>query len=207
MQTIVWDIDDVLNSLMRDWFTHLWLPQRPACGLSYEDLRENPPHRVLHIECEEYLASLDAFRGSPEARAMQPNPDLLEWFRAHGREYRHVALTARPLESAPHAAEWLFRHFGAWFRCFGVVPTRPDLAAPRYDRNKADFLRWLDAADYLVDDSPVNIEQARALGLRTFLYPQPWNAAAAANRVPAFGRPGLGAPIASAACEPIAMSQ
>jgi hypothetical protein len=161
----------------------------------------------LHIECEEYLASLDAFRASPEARAMQPNPDLLEWFRAHGSEYRHVALTARPLESAPHAAEWLFRHFGAWFRCFGVVPTRLDLTAPRYDRHKGDFLRWLDAADYFVDDSPANIEQARALGLRTLLYPQPWNTADPGNRVPAFRRRNPGAPVASAGSERIAMSQ
>ena len=75
-------------------------------------------------------------------------------------------------------------------------PPGQDLTAPRYDRDKGDFLRWLDTADYFVDDSPANIEQARALGLRTLLYPQPWNTAAAGNRVPAFGRRSRGAPIA-----------
>jgi len=179
MRTIVWDIDDVLCPLMRDWFALAWKPEHPECTLTYDDIRENPPHRVLGIERADYLASLDAFRSSDIAGRMQPNAELLDWFQRKGDSSRHVALTARPLESAPEAAEWLFRHFGRWIRCFGFVPSRPDASTPLYDRNKGDFLQWLGSADLLIDDSPENIAQAQALGIETHLYPQPWNDGAA----------------------------
>lgn len=177
MRTIVWDVDDVLNSLMREWFEVTWKPAHPECTLAYSDIRENPPHRSLGIAKEEYLASLDKFRISEEARLLAPNPAIVDWFREHGDAYRHLALTARPLDSAPAAAEWVFRHFGAHFRCFGVVPSRSDTAAPVYDRNKGEFLKWLGIADYFVDDSEENVALAAEAGVRTVLFPQPWNRA------------------------------
>jgi len=176
MLTFVWDIDDVLNDLMHAWFTEEWAPAHPACTLQYADIVENPPHRVLGIPRHEYLESLDRFRTSERARAMQPNPAVLQWFERHGAGHRHMALTARPLSSAPEAAEWLFRHFGKYVRCFGVVPTRLEDGVPRYDSAKADFLEWFGKADYLIDDSAENIAAARRLGVRGLLYPQPWNA-------------------------------
>lgn len=175
MPTFVWDIDDVLNGLMRDWLAEEWLPSHPSCKLTYSDLVENPPHRVLGVPREEYLASLDCFRVSAKAAAMQPNPAILAWFRLHGARHRHLALTARPLGSTPHAAEWLFRHFGGYVRCFGVVPSRLEDGLPQYDQGKDAFLEWFGKADYLIDDSPANIAAARNLGVRGVLYPQPWN--------------------------------
>ena len=88
-----------------------------------------------------------------------------------------MALTARPLSSAPAAAEWVFRNFGEYFRCFGVAPSRPGPAAALYDRDKGDFLRWLGTADFFVDDSAENLAAAQGLGIATILYPQPWNSA------------------------------
>jgi FMN phosphatase YigB (HAD superfamily) len=177
MQTIVWDVDDVLNDLMRAWFTQAWKPAHPECRISYRDLRENPPHRILGVEPCEYLDSLDAFRLSPQARSLEPNPAVLAWLRQYGDRYRHVALTARPLESAPAAAEWLFRHFGGHFRCFGVVPSRSPAGTPHYDGQKAEFLQWLGGADYFIDDSEENVAAARRLEIPSVLYPQPWNRA------------------------------
>lgn len=175
MLTFVWDIDDVLNDLMRSWFTEEWLPGHPECRLAYSDLLENPPHRVLGISKTGYLASLDAFRLSEKARAMAPNGGILDWFRCHGARHRHMALTARPLDSVPYLSEWLFHHFGNYLRFFGVVPARLENGVPRYDTNKEDFLRWFGKADVLIDDSRENIAAARGLGIRNVLYPQPWN--------------------------------
>ena len=175
MQTIVWDVDDVLNDLMAAWFRKAWLPSHPACRVRYEELTENPPHRVLDIPKEEYLASLDAFRVSEAARRLTPNAEILEWLRTYGDRYRHVALTARPLASAGAAADWVFRHFGNYVRCFGVVPSRLDPAAPLYDTDKADFLKWFREADYFVDDSEENVAAVRKLGVHCIVYPQPWN--------------------------------
>ena len=175
MQTIVWDVDDVLNDLMHAWFTSAWQPAHPGSPLRYQDLHDNPPYRSLGIARAEYLASLDAFRISPQARLLAPNPAVLAWLRQYGARFRHVALTARPLESAPAAAEWLFRHFGEYFRCFGVVPSRPDARTPLYDRDKGGFLEWLGRADLFVDDSAENIALAQKAGVRAILYPQPWN--------------------------------
>ena len=47
MLTIVWDVDDVLNDLMAVWFRDAWLPKHAACPVRYEEITENPPHRVL----------------------------------------------------------------------------------------------------------------------------------------------------------------
>jgi len=175
MLTFVWDIDDVLNDLMRAWFTGEWLPKHPGCQLEYSDLCENPPHRVLGISRAEYLGSLDRYRLSEKARLMEPNAAILEWLRGHGARHRHIALTARPLESTPYLAEWLFRHFGNFVRQFGVVPSRLEDGVPRYDVDKRDYLEWFGKADLLVDDSEENIAAAQSLGLENVLYPQPWN--------------------------------
>jgi len=177
MRTIVWDIDDVLNDLMRAWFTSVWKPGHPESQLRYQDIADNPPYRSLGIGEAEYLESLDAFRVSDAARRMAPNAAVLKWLRSYGDGYRHVALTARPLASVPAAAEWLFRHFGGHIRCFGVVPSRPGPETPLYDRDKSDFLRWFGKGDFLVDDCEANLARVRAMGIRTVLYPQPWNGA------------------------------
>jgi len=129
MLTIVWDVDDVLNDLMAAWFRQCWLPAHPDCRVTYAALRENPPHAVLGIEKAEYLLSLDRFRSSDGGRRLAPNPEILRWMGEHGHRFRHMALTARPLASAGDAAEWVFRHFGNYIRCYGVAPVRLDAAA------------------------------------------------------------------------------
>jgi FMN phosphatase YigB (HAD superfamily) len=55
------------------------------------------------------------------------------------------------------------------------VPARTDTGIPIYDRTKGEYLAWLKQGDVLVDDSLENVEQASLLGLKTLLYPQPWN--------------------------------
>ena len=175
MITVVWDVDDVLNDLMRSWFEQGWKPEHVGCGVEYVDLRENPPHRVLGISREQYLASIDAFRKTAAGTHLTPNPELLGWFGEHGSKFRHIALTARPLETAPDMAAWVMHHFGAWIRCFGIVPTRAPQTAPAYDGGKGDYLRWLGKGDVFIDDARENLREAEALGLKTFACPQPWN--------------------------------
>src|SRR5260370_13733632 len=138
MLTIVWDVDDVLNDLMFAWFTDAWKPSHPTCTLSYSEITENPPDRVLGISRSEYLSSLDAFRLSDRARNLQPNSAIVEWLQTNGAGYRHVALTARPLANTPQAAEWLFRHFGAYLRGFGVIPARLPARLPAYHVDKEE---------------------------------------------------------------------
>ena len=175
MNLIVWDIDDVLNGLMRVWFEQHWLPLHPQCGIRYEQIRENPPHRVLGISESEYLASLDEFRVSEAARAMPPNAEIAAWFQTRGAHYRHLALTARPLGAAPAAAEWLYRHFGGYIRTVSVVPSRLEPGLPPYDLTKGEFLGWLEKAAVLVDDSEINIKLAAKAGAQGVVFPQPWN--------------------------------
>lgn len=175
MLTIAWDVDDVLNELMREWFSHAFAPSHPTCRLSYSEITENPPDRVLGISRDEYLASLDSFRVSGRAREMQPNSEVLDWLGKFGADYRHIAVTVRPLDSAPHAAEWVFRHFGTYIRSFSVVPSRPPVGVPVYDDSKAELLRWFGKVDILVDDNEENINAAERAGVRGVLYPRPWN--------------------------------
>lgn len=175
MFTIVWDVDDVLNDLMFQWFTHCWLERTPDCSVTYSELSQNPPYEALGISGSTYLNSLDLFRRTDRALNLQPNSDVLEWMRRHGSKFRHIALTARPLESAPEVAHWVMKHFGAWIRNVGVVPTRTVDNVPVYDRTKGEYLKWLRCGDIMIDDSIENVTQAQSLGLKTLLYPQPWN--------------------------------
>lgn len=175
MLTIAWDVDDVLNDLMQVWFAEIWQPAHPECELQYDGIIENPPDRILGIEQSEYLRSLDVFRSSESARRMEPNREILDWLQLNGANCRHIALTARPLDSVPHAAEWVFRHYGDYLRAFGVVPSRLGAKLPAYDQGKDGFLRWFGGAAVLVDDSAANVRAAEASGVKGVLYPRPWN--------------------------------
>lgn len=176
MITIAWDVDDVLNDLMRSWFEEKWLKDHPGCRVRYEDLTENPPHRLLGAGMEEYLESLDRYRLSRRYQGMHPVRDIEEWFIRRGNRFRHVALTAVPLVAASASAQWVFRHFGPWIRGFHFIPSRREGEnVPAYDEDKAAFLRWLGKIDVLVDDSIDNVNAAKGAGVKGILMPRPWN--------------------------------
>ena len=139
--------------------------------MSYDGIVENPPNRVLGIERSEYLESLDVFRASERARRIDPNGEVLDWLERNGANCRHIALTARPLDTVPHAAEWVFRHFGRHLRAFGVVPSRLGIDAPVYDQGKDGFLMWFGGPSVLVDDSAENVRAAKASASRVFSTP------------------------------------
>ncbi len=177
MRTLAWDVDDVLNNLMEIWLRN-WHEEHPGAVADYASLKQNPPHESLGITFEAYLESLDQIRSSASAHEqLNPNPQITAWLTEHGRRYRHLALTARPVHTAGPAAAWVLGHFGAWIRTVAFVPVRKPGDWPDYDLNKADYLRWLDPDAILIDDSPANVSEAREKGLEAVLFPQPWNAA------------------------------
>ena len=176
MKTIAWDVDDVLNNLMRTWLENCWKRSHPDCRLDYERISVNPPDALLGVNRAEYLTSLDTFRLSESAKTMQPVPEVLAWFYQYGKYYRHLALTAVPLRAASVSAAWVMHYFGAWIRSFHLVPSpRQGEIIPDYDQTKADFLRWWGKVDILVDDNPVNVAAAGNLGIQAFLVARPWN--------------------------------
>jgi hypothetical protein len=176
VKTIVWDVDDVLNDLMRTWFERWWVPAHPDCPKSYNEILENPPHGLLGVSKSEYLTSLDQFRLSQIAREMAPVPEVLAWFQQHGDHFRHIALTTTPLRTAPVSAAWVMNHYGRWIRSFHLVPSpREAEQIPVYDQSKEDFLRWWGRGDILVDDNSRNVGVARDLDIQGVLIPRPWN--------------------------------
>ena len=183
MKTIVWDIDDVLNDCTKIWLESYWLPSHPDCTLKYENLTENPPHGLLGVKREEYLASLDGFRLSPQAQMMIPDAHLLNWFKKNGVRFRHIALTARPRKTVYPAIEWVLRYYSEWFQTFSFVPAeRPGEPPGHPERDKGDFLSWLGKAGYFIDDSPDNVMAAKKLGIEAFLVARPWNSGGLALR-------------------------
>ena len=82
MLTIVWDIDDVLNDLMRDWFTESWLPH--ASGVRACVCRICA--RIRRIACCDIANAEDTSpRSTSFARRRKPErcsriPHLLDWF-------------------------------------------------------------------------------------------------------------------------------
>lgn len=175
MKTLIWDVDDVLNDLTRDWFQRWWLPQHPHCKLAYDEIRENPPQRILSIPLETYLDSLDAFRRE-HGSSLKPDAALLAWFQKNGHRFRHMALTSVPLDFADISAAWVMKHFGYWIRSFNVVPSpRAKTPHPHYDRSKAEFLVWLGASGMMIHDNPATIAGVGRHSIPTLLWPRPWN--------------------------------
>jgi hypothetical protein len=173
---IVWDLDDTLNELMREWLAWHGRRQPKAAPVRFEELRENPPHRLLGISPAEYLASLDGFRLSAEARAMRPVPEIRVWFEVHGFAFEHHVLTARPVAMAPAAAEWVFAHFGKWIRHFHFVPAlRAQDNPPDQGTTKGEVIARFGGADFFVDDSRENLKAAAAAVPTCLLVPRPWN--------------------------------
>ena len=177
MATIAWDVDDVLNNLMQEWFFTEWKIKHPQCQADIEDLLENPPHKILGVREDEYLESLDSFRVSTGYPRMSPVDKVLQWFMQHGHKHRHIAVTSVPHAFAPTSAEWVLHHFGAWIRTFHFVPSpRNGDALPRYDTGKGDFLRWIQKVDLIVDDNEENVAEAISTGVKGLVFPRPWNA-------------------------------
>jgi hypothetical protein len=175
MKTLVWDQDDVLNDLMRGWL------EAGSSGalLRYEEITENPPHRLLGITRREYEESLDAFRLSADYANLRPLPQVIAWFKEYGHLARHIVVSAVPLRAAHCSSAWLFSHYGRWIRTFHVVPSpRQADPHPAYDGDKAEFLRWLGKADLLIDDSEEQVAKARSRGIRSLVFPRPWNRSA-----------------------------
>ena len=173
---MIWDVDDVLNELMREWFDEWWRPGHPECVHCYADIAANPPHSVLGISEAAYLSSLDAFREERFAK-LTPRREVVEWFSEHGHRGHHVALSAPPESFAHLSAAWVIKHFGQWIRTFAFVPAqrgRPDVSEARIA--KGDYLEWLGHGDVFLDDREANVEGARALGMKGIVVPQPWNA-------------------------------
>jgi hypothetical protein len=176
MLTIAWDVDDILNDLMRSWLADKWLLEHPDCRVSFKQITENTPERIIKSTLEEYWLSLDSFRLSGSYARLEPNPEILAWFREFGDKARHIALTAVPVKAAHISADWVLKNFGRWIRTFHFIPSlRADDVAPEYDRSKADYLKWLSKVDVLVEDSEDNIFQANELGIKGILVARPWN--------------------------------
>lgn len=176
MKTIVWDVDDVLNDLMRVWLEKKWLPDHPDCKVGYEDIIANPPEKILQAPRAEYEQSLDAFRCCPGYLEMKPNQEVLTWFKEYGPKARHLVLTAVPLIRADISAAWVTKNFGTWIRSFNFVPSkRKANPIPEYDQTKQDFLKWFGKADVFVEDTEKNIVGLEDLGIKPFLISRPWN--------------------------------
>ena len=176
MKTIIWDIDDVLNNLMESWFKNVWLKEHPCSQITYESLRENPPHNILQIGLDEYRASLDQFRLSGAFASMEPNTEILQWFKAHGHKCKHIALTATPLETVHESASWVTKHFGRWIRTFAFVPSeRPNKSLPVYEKTKYDYVKWIGRGDIIIDDNPDNLTTFSHVRMVVLGIRQPWN--------------------------------
>jgi hypothetical protein len=175
MKVIMWDVDDVLNDLMGEWFMSSWMKTHPDCSLDYSMITRNPPHELFGVPKEEYLESLDAFRQN-HFKDLKPLPDMQEWFSLHGHMARHIVVTSVPLKSAHCSAEWVFTHFGRWIRSFNIVPSfRPGDALETGATSKAEYIRSFSKIDIVVEDSPETLRSMEELGIRTVTIPRPWN--------------------------------
>jgi len=176
---IIWDFDDVLFPLTESWFAHRG-KQMQSQITSFTEIIENPPHTLMGITIEAYLESLDSFRISNEAQEILPHKDIQNWFAMFGSDYNNEILTARPLHTLDAAKEWVARHFPNYFQGFGFVPSpRPGVDISGYPASKRAFIEEVGLKpQYFIDDKAKTVADiAQIPGVKSILYPAPWNAA------------------------------
>ena len=173
MITIAWDVDDVLNDVMRCWLEQKWKPEHPGCTVAFEQITQNTPERILKSTKEEYLTSLDDFRLSGLYAEMKPDPVVLEWFKKNGHKARHIVFTAVPTKAAQISAAWVMKNFGRWIRSFNFVPSPRE--AGEVLISKAQYLKWFGKADVLIEDNEQNVYEAEKIGVKGILVSKPWN--------------------------------
>ena len=173
MKVICWDIDDVLNDLTFEWVNHYNSLENDAPSITYSEFFKNPP--VNRISLDEYQKSLDSFR-SCHFLSLKPQKEIMSWFKNFGGNYIHTTLTAAPLKYANLSSAWLFSNFGIWIRSFNFVPSpRAEDEHITYDKTKADFVKRNGNIDIFVDDNEDNVNSVKNLGIKTVLFPRPWN--------------------------------
>ncbi len=172
--TVFWDVDDVLNDLMKVWFVSY--SKEKGIKLKYEQLISNPPHELLGITIHELCDSLDAFRLSRKFSEMQPVPEIYEWFEKNAEYTRNIALTATSIRTASSSSSWVFKHYSKWIRTYHIVPSpRRAEVIPAYDKNKIEAMTQLSKKGILIDDCEDNVRKAIVTGYKGLLFPRPWN--------------------------------
>ena len=175
--TIFWDVDDVLNDLMREWMVYYCYAN--GIRMDYERLTANPPNKLLGISIHDFRKSLDDFRLSEPFSKMQPVPLVYKWFTNNASRTRNIALTATSISTAASSSAWVFKNYSTWIRTFHVVPSpRKNEALPEYARDKIEAMSELSHNGILIDDNEDNIKKAVLAGYTGLLFPRPWNSTA-----------------------------
>jgi len=174
LTTVFWDVDDVLNDLMREWL--FFYNHKNGLSTDYDQLTSNPPHKMLGISIHDLRASLDDFRLSKNFFKMKPVPSVYKWFEANAANTRNIALTATSIKTASTASAWVFKNYSKWIRTFHVVPSpRKNEFLPEYDLDKIEAMSHLCRNGILVDDNEDNVKKAVSSGYTGLLFPRPWN--------------------------------
>lgn len=172
--TIFWDVDDVLNDLMREWLSIY--SQENSIIVDYDQLTSNPPHELLGISIHDFRASLDNFRLSENFSKMKPVQPVYEWFESKAVNTRNMALTATSIGTAHCSSSWVFKNYSKWIRTYHVVPSpRENEVIPEYDKDKIEAMSLLSPNGILIDDNENNVKNAALFGYTGMLFPRPWN--------------------------------
>jgi len=170
---IVWDVDDVLNCLMKSWLQY-W-SQESGLKIILNEIIKNPPQDILGITKEDYLNSLDTFRNSDLGKDLEVNHIIKKWFLHHGNKFNHIACTGRPIRTMPNQAWWLYKNYSQWIKTVHMTGADRDLESRKI--SKADFISFINSDVVFIDDCENNINSVSKIGGITLLYPQPWNKA------------------------------
>lgn len=168
----LWDIDDVLNDLSRLCIEHT--AQRLKPGITFAEIKNNPPLEELGCTLEEFMGILDECRQEYLFSA-PPRQEVLDFFNSFGDRFHSMTLSSCPMHLAPRSAEWVLRHFGKWIQGTLFVPS-PRKHIPVNSvlfSSKAEAVIKLNAT--LIDDMPINVERVREAGGRALYFPAPWN--------------------------------
>jgi uncharacterized HAD superfamily protein len=164
--TIVWDIDETLNSYILELLFYIRLCT--GNSLKFEDIKHYNLTKSLPLSDKECWYYIDQFKFIGKYDKLKPNEKIYEWFLKYGHKANHIALTASSLRTAHISASWLFKNFGQWIRGFHVIPSDRAEKVIIYDKKKADWLKR-NKTDVYIEDCEKNYKAAKRLGINCLL--------------------------------------
>jgi len=170
---IVWDVDDVLNCLMESWLDY-WNKKNNS-NVCYNEIKNNPPNKILGISKKLYLSNLDEFRNSEAGKNVKVNSIIKSWFKKNGNRFINIACTARPIHTMYNQSYWIYKNFGKWIHSICVADPARDTKANINYISKAEYISLISRPVLFIDDSEENINSVSESGADTLVYPQPWN--------------------------------
>lgn len=163
------DNDDVLFPFVETFFT--FYNSRFKTDFDVKKQLEYKLNKTLDKTEEETMKFIFEFYKSTLILKMKPINGALSVLKELKKKYSLIVITARPFETRDITIQAINQHFSGIFDQVYLTNSY-SLTGPT--KTKAQVCQEL-GVSVLIEDSPTNIKECAAVGIKTIMFTRPWN--------------------------------